>query len=126
MKNEFARPIQFIKDEHGFVIGREYVNELKPNPMSNTNKVPSAEEIILKTLGLASFLDRYGVHGNVIEAMKQHTRLHLEAMRDEIALKAECINEGTYGGDGQVMDYYVVDKKSIIEAANTYIKNNKL
>ena len=36
MKNEFARPIQFIKDEHGFLVGREYADELKLNQRTMT------------------------------------------------------------------------------------------
>lgn len=37
---------------------------------------------------------------------------------DEAAEKAECKNEGTYGGDGESMDYYVVDKQSILKVKN--------
>ena len=36
MKNELAKPIQFIKDEHGFLVGREYADELKLNQRTMT------------------------------------------------------------------------------------------
>ncbi len=32
--NKFAKPIQMIKDENGYVVGREYVDEVNKNTMT--------------------------------------------------------------------------------------------
>ena len=79
--------------------------------MINTNKVPSAEEVLKqKDNGrLYHVLQAYRLDEAVIEIMEKYTRLHLEAMRDEI-----------------INTQYGPTRESINYIANTYIKNKKL
>ncbi len=52
--NKFAKPIQMIKDENGYVVGREYVDEVNKNTMtpSFTEQVEKeAENAVLKRYG---------------------------------------------------------------------------
>jgi hypothetical protein len=47
---------------------------------------------------------------------KAHIQDLLERQREKCHENAFIVNEDTYGSDGQSMEYYVVDKDSILNA----------
>jgi hypothetical protein len=51
-----------------------------------------------------------------IEDFKAHILDLLERQREKCHENAFIVNEGTYGSDGQSMEYYVVDRDSILNA----------
>jgi hypothetical protein len=61
--NEFAKPIQMITDEHGFVVGRKYVDELTPNPMTKPTNNPFDDQVEQEAIAYA-----HGYCGNPINS----------------------------------------------------------
>lgn len=81
-------------------------------------KIPTADEIIEK-----HYKEDKDEDGNKIlylwsikNAMIEFAKLHVKAALEAAAEKAECEDEGTFGRDGEVHEYYVVNKQSILTA----------
>ena len=79
--------------------------------------ISTAKEFLLAQEGYAALNINYPKLNNAIqEVMIEFAKLHVKMALLAASEKAICENEETYGGNGESMDYYTVNKKSILNA----------
>lgn len=73
--------------------------------MSNNKTVPSAETI-LKEKGITGLTANHNyqyLHRSILESMHEYTRLHLEAMRNEVDFDLMTLEDTIKGSDGDLI-----------------------